>query len=116
MRATFQVLTTACLKVRAFGFVARPGGARKTWKVLTLVFDVIFASRLARVPRRVPRHCYLVSIRFFASLFQLKFPGNIDFIALFYFPYFLLDQKVTKSQGFLKKAKIRRVSSEIQCC
>jgi len=62
--------------------------------------------------RRVPRHWYLGGIQFSISLFQLKFLGNIDFFALFCFPYFLLDQKVTKSQGFLKKAKIRRAILE----
>jgi len=53
----------------------------------------------------VPRHCYLVSIRFFASLFQLKFHANIDFFSLFYFPYFFLDKKVPKNQGLLEIAK-----------
>ena len=53
----------------------------------------------------MPWQYYLISIRFFASLFQLKFPGNVDFFALFYFPYFFLDKKVPKNQGFLEIAK-----------
>ena len=53
----------------------------------------------------MPWQYYLISIRFLAALFQLKFPGNVDFFALFCFPYLLLEQKVPKIQGLLEIAK-----------